>query len=123
MAINIGLTVQWPDGTAGTILREAISRSREDRPFLAPDDALIVRDALIVTLLAKREGHQDIRGTLRHTDEARLRLPGDSDVAKSNAVGAKLAEYVKRHWLQDGFSCRVDVDDLGIQFLCADPSS
>ena len=104
MAISIGLQVRWPNGTAGTISQEAISKESG-------------RDAFIVSLLAKREGHPDIRGDLRVTAEAHARLPGDDDAVKSHAIGAKLAKSITRNGLEDGFFFRVDVDGQGVQLL------
>jgi hypothetical protein len=104
MAMRIGLNVRWPNGTAGTISQEAIRKETG-------------RDAFIVSLLAKRDGHPNIRGDLRYTAEAHARFPGDDDAVKSTAIGVKLATSIERNGLEDGFFFRVDVDDQGIQLL------
>jgi hypothetical protein len=104
MAIRIGLDALWPNGTVGTISQEGIRKETG-------------RDAFVVSLLAKREGHPNVRGDLRFTAEAHDRLPGADDVLKSTAIGAKLATSIKRDGLADGFFFRVDADDQGVQLL------
>lgn len=106
MRFRIGLPVQWPDGTPGTVLTEDFRH----------EGAESARDAYRVYLLVKREEEGDIRGTLRFTHEAYLRLPGNDEVPKANAVAMKLVEWISELGLMDGFFLHVDVDDDGVHF-------
>ena len=98
MTFQLEFAAQWPDGTQGKIVSE---HYRSELPRTG-------RDAYAATICVKGQGRDDTRGTLRFTSEAHLRRPGADDVAKANAVGAKLAERVSRNDLTGRLllSCR-----------------
>jgi hypothetical protein len=98
-----GRAVRWPDGTDGMIRQDSFERDKSGR------------HAYIVRLRVERAGAPAISGGLRFTADAHARMPGRNDDEKADAVALKIVTWVALHGLTDGFYCRVDAGDSGIE--------